>query len=138
MWRRTQKGRIKVLLVHRPKHADWSFPKGKLDPGEDHKTAAIREVHEETGLRCKTGQRLSSVHYEVSGGKSKRVKYWMMRPRKGRFTPNSEVDKVAWLTPKKAQRRLTHQIDEGVLVEALQVLKAESKKAAKSAAKKAA
>lgn len=123
VWRRTQKGRIKVLLVHRPKHADWSFPKGKLDPGEDHRSAALREVREETGLRCRLGIKLSTVRYTVGAGKSKRVKYWMMEPRKGRFRPNSEVDKVAWLTPKDARRRLTHDIDRGVLADALKELK---------------
>ena len=39
-----------VLLVHRPKYDDWSFPKGKLDPGERAAAAAVREVLEETGV----------------------------------------------------------------------------------------
>ena len=49
---------MKVLLIHRPRYDDWSFPKGKLDPGETHRQAALREVEEETGLRCRTGVEL--------------------------------------------------------------------------------
>ena len=48
-----------VLLVHRPKYDDWSFPKGKLDPGEHVVTAAVREVAEETGLDVRLGPALS-------------------------------------------------------------------------------
>ena len=44
-----------VLLVHRPKYDDWSFPKGKLDRGEHATAAAVREVREETGLRDPAG-----------------------------------------------------------------------------------
>ena len=46
-----RKGR--VLLVHRPAYNDWSFPKGKLDRGENAAAAAVREVGEETGLRVR-------------------------------------------------------------------------------------
>ena len=42
----------KIAVVHRPKYDDWSLPKGKLDPGEGFEAAALREVEEETGLRC--------------------------------------------------------------------------------------
>jgi 8-oxo-dGTP diphosphatase len=46
----------RVLLVHRPKYDDWSFPKGKQDPGEHVTVTAVREVLEETGLKV-TGTR---------------------------------------------------------------------------------
>ncbi|MBA3781090.1 MAG: NUDIX domain-containing protein, partial [Nocardioides sp.] len=39
-----------VLLVHRPRYDDWSFPKGKRDRGEHILATAVREVAEETGL----------------------------------------------------------------------------------------
>ena len=47
-----------VLLVHRPAYDDWSFPKGKLEPGESDEECAVREVEEETGLRCALGREL--------------------------------------------------------------------------------
>ena len=34
----------KVVLVHRPKYDDWSFPKGKCDEGEPDEACALREV----------------------------------------------------------------------------------------------
>ena len=43
-------GLEEVLLVHRPAYDDWTFPKGKLEPGESYQACALREVAEETGL----------------------------------------------------------------------------------------
>ena len=83
VWRRGSKGSLKVLLVHRPRYDDWSLPKGKLDPGESHRHAALREVEEETGLRCKLGEELPEVRYEDRKGRAKRVRYWSMEPVDG-------------------------------------------------------
>ena len=93
----TAKGVVKVLLIHRPRYDDWSFPKGKLDPGETHRQAALREVEEETGLRCRTGVELPEARYADRKGRPKRVRYWSMEPIDGDFAPNDEVDEVRWL-----------------------------------------
>ena len=70
-----------VILVHRPKYDDWSFPKGKLDPGEHITSAAVREVAEETGLDIRLGPPLSTQRYWVENGERriKRVYYWVGR-----------------------------------------------------------
>ena len=47
-------------VVHRPRYDDWSLPKGKADPGESDEDAAVREVEEETGVRCRLGPELSA------------------------------------------------------------------------------
>ena len=120
--RLTKKGHLEVLVVHRPHHDDWSFPKGKLDPGEDHASAARREVDEETGYRCALTQQLPSARYTLSSGLTKRVKYWLMLVEKGKFAKNSEVDEIAWLTPKKARKKLSHGTDKDVLADALEAL----------------
>ena len=120
--RLTKNGQLKMLIVHRPHRSDWTFPKGKLDPGEDHKTAALREVVEETGFRCKLAQRLPSAKYDLSSGLSKRVKYWTMLVSGGKFVPNAEVDQILWLTPKKARRKLTYDTDRHVLDDAVESL----------------
>src|ERR671915_2359890 len=82
----------KVLLVHRPRYDDWTLPKGKLDPGESFEDAALREVEEETGVRCRLVRELPPTRYEV-GGHPKIVRYWQMEPEaEGEFVPNEETD----------------------------------------------
>ena len=104
-----------VLLVHRPKYDDWTFPKGKLDVGESDEDAALREVEEETGYRCSLGPELTTTSYTDSHGRPKVVRYWLMRPEDGRFEPTQEVDQIAWLSPKEAARRLSYDRDREVL-----------------------
>jgi len=115
VWKLTSKGLVKVLLIHRPRYDDWSFPKGKLDPGENHKQAAVREVAEETGLRCQLGDELPEVRYADRKGRPKRVRYWTMEPAEGEFEPNDEVDEVRWLPIDEAMVELTYRHDRAVL-----------------------
>ena len=106
-----------VLLVHRPRYDDWTFPKGKLDPGESFEDAALREVEEETGLRCSLGEELPSSRYRDNKDRPKIVRYWLMEPRSGTFEPNDEVDEVRWLPPAEAAGALTYERDREVLAE---------------------
>jgi 8-oxo-dGTP diphosphatase len=103
-----------VLLVHRPRYDDWSFPKGKANEGESDEECALREVREETGLECKLGPELPTVSY-TSKGRPKRVRYWLMEPVAGEFAPHREVDEVAWLRLQEARRRLTYEHDQALL-----------------------
>ena len=50
---RRRNGSLEIVIVHRPVHQDWSFPKGKLEEGETFELAALREVKEETGMACR-------------------------------------------------------------------------------------
>lgn len=117
----TRKGG-EVLLVHRPKYDDWSFPKGKLDPGEHVVTAAVREVAEETGLDVRLGPALSSQRYRMSNGRFKSVDYWTGRvlgsDDVSRYRPNDEIDSVQWVPWDAAMRRLTYSYDRDTLAEA--------------------
>jgi 8-oxo-dGTP diphosphatase len=115
VWRRSPTGRIEVLLVHRPRYDDWSVPKGKLDPGEDHATAAVREVEEETGLRCSLGPELWSTSYVDRKGRPKRVRYWAMTASGGEFVPTDEVDEVRWVLLEEAKSLLSYARDTDVL-----------------------
>jgi 8-oxo-dGTP diphosphatase len=104
-----------VLVVHRPRYDDWTLPKGKLDPGESDEQAALREVEEETGLRCRLGRELPSIRYEDRRGRAKQVRYWEMEPESGEFVPNEEVDEVRWLPPADALALMTYDRDRDVL-----------------------
>ena len=105
----------RLLLVHRPKYDDWTFPKGKCEPGEPDEACALREVEEETGLRCELGDELASTSYVDAKGRPKVVRYWLMRPLDGEFAPTEEVDEVRWETPDEAASLLTWERDLGVL-----------------------
>jgi 8-oxo-dGTP diphosphatase len=105
----------KVVLVHRPKYDDWTLPKGKLDPGEGWEEAALREVEEETGLRCRLGAEVASSRYRDAKGRDKLVRYWLMEPLGGDFEPHDEVDELRWLTPEEASGLLSYERDCEVL-----------------------
>ncbi len=92
----------KVVLVHRPKYDDWSFPKGKCHEGESDEACALREVEEETGLRCELLEELGQTSYVDSRGRPKIVRYWRMRAVDGEFVPDGEVDEIRWDTPEDA------------------------------------
>lgn len=112
-----------VVLVHRPKYDDWSFPKGKLDPGEHVTAAAVREVAEETGLHIRLGPPLRAQRYQIENGEPrlKRVYYWVGRvvgdDDVSSYRVNDEIDEVVWLPIEEARRRLQYDYDRATLEE---------------------
>ena len=104
-----QDGRIAV--VHRPRYDDWSLPKGKLDPGETWEQAALREIEEETGLRCRLEDELAPARY-LSRGAPKTVRWWRMAVVEDLgLERDDEVDELRWLTPDEAALLLTYEHD---------------------------
>jgi 8-oxo-dGTP diphosphatase len=110
---RVHEGDVEVLLVHRPKYDDWTFPKGKLDPGETFEAAAVREVEEEAGVRCVLGPPLPPTHYTDTRGRSKQVRWWAMdlAAASGAAGADNEVDEIVWLAIDEARRRLSYERD---------------------------
>lgn len=113
--RLTGKGHRQVLLVHRPAYDDWSFPKGKVDPGETEEAAALREVLEETGVEARLGDELGTVEYTDPKGFRKIVRYWAMDAQGGDFVANSEVDQIRWMSRRQALDALSYERDRALL-----------------------
>ena len=116
----------KVLLVHRPRYDDWSFPKGKLDRGEHVTAAGVREVAEETGLDVRLGPPLRAQRY-ATGNRMKTVNYWMGRvigsDDVSTYVPNDEIDEVAWVPFDDAMNLLSYPYDRETLRESTLVRK---------------
>jgi 8-oxo-dGTP diphosphatase len=111
----SREGRVRVLLVHRPAYDDWSFPKGKVDPGETEEAAALREVLEETGVEARLGDDLGTVEYTDPNGTRKIVRYWAMEAVSGDFVANSEVDAIEWMSRGEALDVLSYEPDRTLL-----------------------
>jgi 8-oxo-dGTP diphosphatase len=108
---RERDGHPEVAVVHRPKYDDWSLPKGKLDGGETWEQGALREVEEETGLRCEIEEELEPARYTDQKGRSKEVRWFRMHPLSGRFVAGDEVDELRWLEPEAAAALLHYEHD---------------------------
>lgn len=115
--RRRADGAPETLVIHRPRYDDWSLPKGKLEPGEDHAQAAVREVEEETGYRCRRGRELPEVRYRDGHERPKRVRYWVMHVvgGGGRSGRGDETDEVRWCTFEEARQLLDYDNDRDLL-----------------------
>jgi 8-oxo-dGTP diphosphatase len=115
LWRKDQ-GELKVLLIHRTRYDDWSWPKGKLDKGEHIVECAVREIKEETGLKVHLGPKLYEIEYELEKNKTKLVHYWSAQVtdnalKKQNFKPDDEVGALQWMTVKEAKKKLTYKHD---------------------------
>ncbi len=118
-WRHRD-GVLEVALVHRPRYDDWSWAKGKLDPGEEWAVAAVRETDEETGLEVALGRPLPSAEYTVltktGSPDTKVVRYWAARVTGGHGRLLNEIDDLAWLDPQAAFDRLDYARDRDQLL----------------------
>ena len=115
VWRRDSGGAVEVVLVHRSRYDDWTFPKGKLEDGEDETAAALREVEEETGLRCRLGAEVGTTAYVDGKGRPKTVLYYEMRPAAGTLAPAHEIDDARWISAGEAPGVLSHEHDRALL-----------------------
>ena len=123
-WRRGEDG-VQVLAIHRARYDDWTFPKGKLDPGETWEQAAVREVWEETAIVAVLGEEIDGATYEDRHGRAKRVRYWSMPvAADAGFTPGDEVDERRWVRPAGAAELVTYERDREVLDSLLRLLDA--------------
>jgi len=113
--RATPDGALQLAVVHRPSYDDWTFPKGKLQAGEREEHTAIREVGEETGMRCRLERALGTTKYKDHRGRPKIVHYWVMRALDGHFRATREVDELRWVTTRQASSLLSYNHDRALL-----------------------
>ena len=104
-------GEPEIAVVYRARYGDWTLPKGKLDPGESEEAAALREVEEETGLRCRTVRFLTTLSYADRRGRTKTVAYWLMEALEGELRPDHEIDDARWARAADAASVLTYTHD---------------------------
>jgi 8-oxo-dGTP pyrophosphatase MutT (NUDIX family) len=120
VWRLGPHDQVEWAVIHRPRYDDWTLPKGKLDPGEDFETAAVREIQEEISISGTLGAELPPTTYTDHKGRSKVVRYWLMEaPADAPFEANDEVDRVDWLPGDGAVHALTYDRDRTVLQAAI-------------------
>ncbi len=124
VWRASGRHHHEVLVVHRPHRQDWSLPKGKRHRRETALECALREVREETGLRCTAEEELPEVRYTDRQGRARRVRYWKMQAVRGEFRPNDEVDEIRWTPLGRVGELLTYEHDL-VLVSGLRLIRAD-------------
>lgn len=112
VFRESSKGKLKILVAHRPKYDDWSLPKGKADKGETPEETAVREVLEETGFHCRIVAPIGTSRYRINSG-IKEVHWFAMRPLPDSpgFEKNKEVDEIRWISRKRAKKELDYEND---------------------------
>lgn len=116
VFRKTPKGNLKILVVHRPRHDDWSLPKGRADKGETSEETAVREVFEETGFNCRIVAPIGTTRHRIRSG-IKEVNWFAMRPLPDSpgFKKNKEVDAIQWVTRRQARELLDYDNDKGLI-----------------------
>ena len=119
-WREVD-GQLLIAIIHRKRYGDWSWPKGKVDPGESLPQAAVREIREETGYKVKLGVHLGTQNYMLQNGAAKEVHYWAAKVTDKAFAectfkPDEEVEKVEWKTPEEISQLLSCEQDKEFLV----------------------
>ncbi len=116
---------VEVLLIHRPKYDDWSFPKGKSEPGETPLVTALREVEEESSITAVPLHELATVGYNTPiAAVDKLVTYFVMTPdSESSFKKNEEVDEVQWIPVGYASEKLSYSDDIDLLLKAIDLTK---------------
>lgn len=120
LWKETSSGR-KLAIIHRQRYDDWSLPKGVREQGERWEETALREVLEETGFRAILGNFIGSASYLINQHCTpKVVLFWHMHAKNEcRFKPNAEVDRLKWVSPKKALKILNYEDERTIITKAI-------------------
>ncbi len=115
---------LEVLLIHRPKYDDWSFPKGKAEPGETPLVTALREVQEESSITASPLYELATIGYNTPvAAVNKLVTYFVMTPdSEFPFEKNDEVDEILWIPVREASKTISYSDDADLLLKAINLV----------------
>ena len=144
--RRAGKFRVALVAVKRSRRrspkADaltvraWCLPKGLVKKGENSRSAAEREVKEETGIEGSVIERLGSIDYWFVGtDREKKARTCPLEPRRRRIHKvvhfyllerlggsvkrhDWEVDEARWFPIDEAIAKATYESERGVLLKA--------------------
>ncbi len=129
-------GEIEVVLVGRSPSGIWALPKGTPRKGETVEQVALREVHEETGLKTRILASIGSIHYSFVRSTmryEKEVRYFLMEPIGGDISlHDAEYDEVRWFPLDEAYQRLTYESDSHILRQAEALIRRRSTRRRKS------
>jgi 8-oxo-dGTP pyrophosphatase MutT (NUDIX family) len=115
----------KIVLVEQHSNS-WSLPKGGVEEGESLLTAALREIHEETGLNdLRLIGELGSYERNSIGpggvgettewGNRKRSFFLFLTSHADLSPQDTEVTNIRWVTVPEALELLTHPKDKEFL-----------------------
>jgi ADP-ribose pyrophosphatase YjhB (NUDIX family) len=93
----------------------WTFPKGHLEKDETPLKAALREVEEETGWKCRSTGPLALIRYRFNrNGRpvAKKVRWYRMEPVERTGKPDvHEIMKTKWVVLRSVKRSLSYPSD---------------------------
>lgn len=124
-----QAGEARYLLIqHHAGH--WSFPKGHAEPGESEAQTALRELHEETGIRdvtLRADLSITETYCFSRNGRpvEKTVRYFVgLVHHDAVRIQDEEIRSYRWATFAEAQALITYEETRRALAEAQRLLEA--------------
>lgn len=108
---------------------EWCLPKGHLEGNETAEQAAVREIHEETGITGRVLRHLATIDYWFSGDTHrvhKVVHHFLLEATGGTLTtendPDHEAEDVAWVELDEVARRLAYPNERRIVAAAREIL----------------
>lgn len=125
-------GKAYVAVIARRNRAgrlEWCLPKGHLEGEETAPEAAVREIHEETGIRGRVLRHLATIDYWFAGTDRrvhKVVHHYLLEALGGELTtendPDQEAEEVEWVDLEEVASRLAYPNERRVVATAWDVL----------------